>query len=164
MSFKSKIIKSKTLCIVGVDEYTQMASCDDLGPEITQKKATGAHPFNTLQSYFSAVVDTECMTDANTGMCHVTFGGRTAQRAHDNRTLFADPAVLLRIIKPQVVPEFPEKVRIELAHHLHLVVRHGQGRVDGRWCSEKVIHDLQLISRPGGLQETEDAEGNGYEA
>jgi hypothetical protein len=61
------------------------------------------------------------------------------------------------------VREFTEEVRVELAHRLHLVVPHGQGRIDGRRCSQEVIQDLQLISRPGGLQETEDAQGNGYE-
>ena len=167
------------LCIVAIDEYFQQPSCDDLRPEITQK-ATGAHPFNTLRSHFSAVVcyrgkleisienkecrtDTECMRDTSMAMYHVTFRGCTTQRAQDNSTLFADPAVLLRIIKPQVVREFPEEFRVEIAHRLHLVVRHGQGRIDGRRCSQEVIQDRQLIFRPGGLQETENAQGDGYE-
>jgi hypothetical protein len=93
-------------------------------------------------------------------MDHVTFRGRTMQRAQNDGTLLADPAVLLRIIKPQVVRKFPEGVRIELAHRLHLVVRHGQGGVDGRWRSQEVMQDPQLISRAGGLEEAEDVEGN----
>ena len=177
---KREVIKSRMLCIVAVDEYFQQASCDDLGPEVTQK-ATGAHPFNTLRSHFSAVVcyrgkleissiknkecrtDTECMRDTSMAMFHVTFRGCTAQRAQDNSTLFADPAILLRIIKPQLVSEFPEKVRVEIAHRLHLVVRHGQGGIDSRRCSQEVIQDRQLVSWPGGLQETKYAQGNGDE-
>jgi hypothetical protein len=94
------------------------------------------------------------MGDASPAMYDVDFRRGTAQRAQDNSTLFADPTVLLRIIKPQVVREFPEKVCVELAHRLHLVVRHGQRRVDGRRRSQKIMQDLQLISRPGGLEET----------
>ena len=96
-------------------------------------------------------------------MDHVTFSGRTLQSAQNDGALFADPAVLLRIIHPQGLRKFPEEDRVELAHRLHLVVRHGQGRIDGPRRSQEAMQDLQLISRPGALKETEDAEGNGHE-
>ena len=54
-SLNNDVIKSIMLCIVCVDEYSQQISYGDSGPQITQK-ATDAHPFNTLRSYFSAVI------------------------------------------------------------------------------------------------------------
>ena len=87
---------------------------------------------------------------------HLTFRSGTAQRAQDSSTLlFADPAILLRIIEPQIMCEFPEKVRVELAHCLHLVVRHGQRRVDGARRPQEAKQDLQLICWPGRPLEEE---------
>lgn len=83
------------------------------------------------------------MRDASTPKYHVTFRMSTVQRAQDSSTLlFADPAILLRIIEPQIMREFPEKVRVELAHRPHLVVCHSQGRVDGARRPEEVVQDL----------------------
>ena len=102
------------------------------------------------------------MRDARRAEYHVTFRGGTsiAQRTQDNSKLFADPTVLLRIIKPQVLRKVPEEVGVEFAHRLHLVVRHGQRRIDSRRRSQQVVHDLQLACRPGRLEETQDEEGN----
>jgi hypothetical protein len=53
-----------------------------------------------------------------------------------------------------------EEARVELAHRLHLVVRHRQSRVYGGGRAQEGAQDLQLIRGPGGPEEeAEDAWG-----
>lgn len=93
-------------------------------------------------------------------MYHARFHGRIAQRAQDDRALLAHPTVLLRIIEPHALGELPEKIRVEVAHRLHLVIRHGQRREDGRGRPQEAAQDSQLALGPGGLDEAEDAQGS----
>jgi hypothetical protein len=157
----------------------QQITCLGLDPEITQKES---HQRASIQHIAKLLrrcdlrrvrtiitmrrekrrTNTECVRDARTAEYHVTFRGgtSTAQRAQDNSKLFTDPIVLLRIIEPRVLREVPEEIGVEFADRLHLVVRHSQRRVDSRWRSQQVVHNSQLTCRPGGMEETQDEQGN----
>jgi len=135
------------------------ASWDCLGFDNIHK-AAGAHPLDTLRSYFGTVVcgrgnvrehlpderkhrtDAERMRDAIAAKYNATLRGRGAQRAPHDRLLLADPAVLLDIIEPHIPCELAEEARVEVAHRLHLVVHHRQRRVDGRGRTQQVPQDV----------------------
>lgn len=158
---------------VGLDTVDKHA----LGSDVIQKTAV-THPFNTLRSYFSMVAyggdnrlelqhdacekekrgrtDTERVRDVGTSMHNVTFRGRAAQRAQDDFALLADPMVIMRIIEPHVLGKLAEKVRVEVEDRVHLVVRHGESRVDGGGRTQKVVQDLVLLRGPGGMSDVQD--------
>ena len=101
--------------------------------------------------------DAKRMRNTTATTHHAPLRSRTAHRAHHHAALPADPPVLLRITKPNVLRKLAEEPPIKLAHPLHLVVRHRQSRVYGRGSAQEAAQDLQLIRWPGWLEDAEDA-------